>query len=112
MAKRPTYEELEQKVKELEIAEAECEQSEVALQESEERFRLLSEASFEGVGIAEKGMILDANEQFAKMLGYTCSEVIGMEVMDLVVPESRELVQRYWLLPIRLRDTHHSLHRS
>ena len=66
--------------------------AEEALRESEERFRLLSEASFEGIAITDKGIILDANVQFAKMFGHDHNEVIGMEVQRLVAPESRDLV--------------------
>ena len=61
--------------------------------EDNERFRRLSEATFEGIAITEKGVIIDANERFAEMLGYSLKETIGMNVIDLVAPESRELVQ-------------------
>ena len=43
MPQRPTYEELEQKVKEREKESVEHKRLEKALRESEERFRLLSE---------------------------------------------------------------------
>ena len=43
MAKKPTYEELEQRVKELEREAIKINQAEKALQESEEWFRLLYE---------------------------------------------------------------------
>jgi PAS domain S-box-containing protein len=69
-------------------------QAEKELQDSEERFRLLSEASFEGIAITDKGVVLDANEQFATMFGYELSEVIGMKALDLVAPESRDMVLR------------------
>jgi len=67
--------------------------AESALRESEERFRRLSEASFEGIVISEKGIIIDANERIAEMLGYTADELIGMKVSDFVAPESRDLVR-------------------
>jgi len=38
MADKPTYEELEKRVRELERAEFACKRTEVALRESEERF--------------------------------------------------------------------------
>lgn len=69
--------------------------AEEALRESEERFRILSEASFEGIGIADKGVILDVNEQLVGMLGYNTNELIGLDVMEIVSPESRELVTQY-----------------
>ncbi|MEE8553550.1 MAG: transporter substrate-binding domain-containing protein [Desulfobacterales bacterium] len=69
--------------------------AEEALRESEERFRLLSKASFEGIAITERGMILDANEQFADMFGYKLSELIDTEVLNLVAPESKDLVLQH-----------------
>jgi len=65
---------------------------EEVLRESEERFSWLSEATFEGIGISDKGQTIDINQQLAKMLGYEPSEIIGLSVMNLVAPESRELV--------------------
>jgi len=66
--------------------------AEVALRESEERFRRLSEGPFEGIAISDQGRILDANEQMGHILGYQQTELIGMPVSQLVAPESRELV--------------------
>jgi PAS domain S-box-containing protein len=51
-------------------------QAEEALQESERRFRTLSEASFEGIAIHDKGRILAGNRALATMFGYELSEVI------------------------------------
>ena len=71
--------------------------TEAALQESEGRFRQLSEAAFEGIAISEKGKFLDVNATFARMFGYELSELIGMDVLELVAPESRELASRHHL---------------
>ena len=62
------------------------------LNQSEARFRLLAEATFEGISVCENGILLDCNPQLARMLGYHMEELIGMQVMDLIAPESRELV--------------------
>jgi len=66
--------------------------SEAALRESEERFRLLSEAAFEGIGVIELGRIVDCNERFATMHGYAPGEMIGKAVLDIVAPEHRAVV--------------------
>jgi PAS domain S-box-containing protein len=66
--------------------------AEEALRESENRFRTLSEASFEGIAIHDKGTIVDGNQAFASMFGYELSEAIGMHVLDFVAPESRDPV--------------------
>ncbi|HEY9606112.1 MAG TPA: PAS domain S-box protein, partial [Allocoleopsis sp.] len=69
--------------------------SEKALQESEERCRRLSEATFEGIVIHDKGIILDVNQALARMLGYETSELLGMNAFELVAPESRDLALQY-----------------
>ena len=66
-------------------------QAEASLRESEERFRILSDAAFEGIGFTENGRVLDANEALAKMLGYEKGELIGMNVQDTHPPEYRDL---------------------
>ncbi len=92
---RPTWNVAESRVTRIEGAIQDVtkrKQAEKAVLESEERFRLLSEASFEGIAITDKGIILDANVQFARIFGYDHNEVIGMEVQRLVAPEFRDLV--------------------
>lgn len=83
----------------LDITERKKAEMEVA--ESEERFRVLAAASFEGVTISDAGRILDHNPRAAERLGYDGSDLIGMEVMDLIAPESRDLVRER----IRTGDT-------
>jgi PAS domain S-box-containing protein len=63
-----------------------------ALRESEQRFRTLSEATFEGVALHKKGRILVANQTLAEMFGCQLSEVVGMRPVDFVAPGSRDLV--------------------
>ena len=62
--------------------------------ESEERFRALAEASWEGICFSENGIILDANRQLAGILGYEPHELIGRSVVGLVAPESVARVMR------------------
>ena len=66
--------------------------AERALRESEERFRRLSAAAFEGIAITDAGKIVDMNSQFAEILGYEVAELVGRSVLDLVAPEHHELV--------------------
>ena len=58
------------------------------LRESEEHYRNLTEAAFEGVVISENGRLLDVNEQVLKMFGYRRDEMIGHEIIEFVSPES------------------------
>ncbi len=53
-------------------------QSEQALRESEERFKALHNASFGGISIHDKGMILECNLGLSEMTGYSLDELIGM----------------------------------
>ncbi|MGD1089464.1 MAG: PAS domain S-box protein [Verrucomicrobiota bacterium] len=62
------------------------------LRESEERFKNLSAAAFEGICISENGRILDVNNQLLTMFGYERAEIIGHQIIELIAPESRELV--------------------
>lgn len=61
--------------------------------ESEERFRGLAEATFEGVAITRDGEIVETNAAFADMFGYARSEVIGMKPLEFTAPESHEAVR-------------------
>jgi PAS domain S-box-containing protein len=56
-----------------------------ALRESEERFRRLAEAAFEGVLIHEEGLALSVNDQFCEMFGYEADELLGKQVIPLTV---------------------------
>jgi len=67
-------------------------QAEEALRESEERYRCLSEASFESIFISEKGVCLEQNSTAEKMFGYTLSEAIGRKGTEWIAPEDREMV--------------------
>ena len=66
-----------------------------ALKEGEERFRNLSDATFEGIAISENGRVLETNRAFAEMYGYETSEVVGITVEDLIAPESRGVALRH-----------------
>lgn len=55
------------------------------LVESEERYKLLSSVTFEGIFIHDNGMILDANQSLANMLGYELHEIVGRNIVQLVV---------------------------
>ncbi|MFC1764672.1 PAS domain S-box protein [Planctomycetota bacterium] len=68
-------------------------QAEQTLQESEERFRVLSEASFEGVVFSDKGVLVDANKAFLNIYGYCYEEAIGKSVISFVAPEHRDMVK-------------------
>lgn len=67
---------------------------EEALKTSEERFRRLSEAAFEGIVIHEQGKIIEMNLTLAHMFGYEPKELIGKIGFPLLTPESQKEVQK------------------
>lgn len=69
-------------------------QAEEALRQSEERFRSLTAAAFEGICINENGRILDVNDRFAAMFGYQPDELIGRKILTLIAPKWRSLIAK------------------
>ena len=58
------------------------------LQRTRERMELLSVASFEGLFFHVDGVIIDANQRLADMLGYAPEEVLGAHTLQrCVAPE-------------------------
>jgi len=70
-----------------------CEMAETALRESEKKYSTLVEDALTGVYIVQDGKIEFANEKFAEIFGYSRSEVIGMESLELIHPEDRLRVE-------------------
>lgn len=79
---------------------SERERAAEALQDSEERFRRLSEVTLEGLIIHDRGIILDLNPAYARMFGYSEEELRGMSVLQMVTPDSREAVISAMSAPI------------
>jgi PAS domain S-box-containing protein len=67
-------------------------QAELALAESAERFKSLHNASFGGIAIHDKGIILECNQGLSEMTGYSVDELIGMDGLLLIAPVHREMV--------------------
>jgi PAS domain S-box-containing protein len=69
-------------------------QVEQTLRESEARFKALHNASFGGIAIHDKGVILDCNQGLAQMSGYDAEELIGMNGLLLIAEEARDAVMK------------------
>lgn len=68
--------------------------------EGEERFRILANATFEGIVFSEQGRIIDANDQFLQMYGYSSvNEVNGKHIIDFVVENQRDTIFESLRLP-------------
>jgi PAS domain S-box-containing protein len=84
---------LQQQVAALERQLATQQQIVARLRESDVCLRRLTEATREGVALSYQGIILDANDRFATMMGCTRTDLIGMRAMDTVVTEDAEQVR-------------------
>ncbi len=60
--------------------------------ESEEQFRALSDASFGGVIIHDKGLILECNKALSDLTGFSHEELVGMNGLELIAPECLDTV--------------------
>ncbi|MCJ7540531.1 MAG: PAS domain S-box protein [Desulfobacterales bacterium] len=69
-------------------AQVERKRAEKSLRESEQRFRKLSEATFEAVIIHDEGVIIEANDQFYKMFGYLPDELAGVDAISLTTTKN------------------------
>lgn len=69
-------------------------QAEALVVESEERFRQLSEATFEAIAITENGKVIDANSRFVQLFGYEIYEAIGKQMADFYPPQWMDLVKQ------------------
>ena len=63
--------------------------AEMALQESEERFRAISDGTTDGVLVNENGIIKDGNHALATMWGGPLEELVGLPVLGLVAEQDR-----------------------
>ena len=66
-----------------------------ALLESEERFKRLSDITFEGILIHDRGITFDLNLSLSRMFGYDKNELMGKNIIELLIAEeSRKLVKQ------------------
>ena len=66
--------------------------------ESEIRYSILVENARDGVILIRNGFLEFINRAMAQITGYTIEELKGKPLMDIIVPETREIIaQRYEL---------------
>ncbi len=72
--------------------------AEVALQESEKKYRMLVDNMNEGLGsIDEKGVITFVNNQLCKMLGYSKDEMVGSHVTFLLENANYKIIEEHFI---------------
>lgn len=68
---------------------------EAQLKESEERYKMLSNLTFEGIILHDQGIVIDVNQSLVDIIGYSPQELIGKNIIQLaVLPEYRERVRQ------------------
>ncbi len=72
-------------------------QADEDLDESREKYRGLSEASFEAIFFSENGRCIEQNMAAEIMFGYTNEEALGRYGTDWIAPEYREMVMNNML---------------
>ncbi len=91
MSEKPTNEDLQRRIQDLEKAEFERKRTEQALRESEESFRQVYKHTAVGVArVSLEFQIESANEAYCHMVGYREEELIGKHLRDITHPESVE----------------------
>ena len=94
MSEKPTYEELEQRIKVLEEAAIEAKRLQVALRESEEKFRVLADSTPTGVMLFQDDHYTYANKAAETITGYDVEELRGMPFWHFIHPEYTALIQK------------------
>jgi len=90
MLEKPTYEELEQRIRELEQAEGEARQRTEVLQEFERREKALFERSLNPIAIVDREWhYLDANPAFLKFVEKSKEELLCMHTFDFAPLEKK-----------------------
>lgn len=92
MARMRTFERLEATLYRERLQEAALAQALRGVQQSEDRFRSLSEAAFEGIAVHENGRILDANTAFAAIFGVQTRELVGRPAWEFLAPENHSTI--------------------
>ena len=97
MADKPTYEELEQRVRELEEETNRSKHAEKELMDSEERFRCLTESSPLGVfQTDEDGSVLYLNNKWLTITGMSLQDALGFGWAQALHPEDRPRILAEW----------------
>ena len=96
MESKPSYEELEQRVRELEKTSRETDRHTLELLQSVSLHQAITDTSGEGFFIADlDSRLLEVNDAYVKRSGYSREELLCMRIVDLEAVESeQETLQR------------------
>jgi PAS domain S-box-containing protein len=89
---KPDVRALQRRIDALEAELSSCQRLANELRESDERLRILTEATSETVVILERGLVVEVNGQGTQMFGCSLADAIGRPASDFVAPEYRDEV--------------------
>jgi two-component system, cell cycle sensor histidine kinase and response regulator CckA len=78
--------------------------TEDALMESEEKYRLVVDNANDGIAVIQDGKIKFANPRIVEVTGYTMDELIGRDFLDLVAGEDKDLTLKNYMSRVEGRD--------
>ena len=93
MSKKPTYQELEQRIKELEQEALEHKQAMEVIKESEDQFRLVFDKSNDVMIIHKVAKIQDVNQRACEVTGYSREQLLAMSILDLFPKEYQSEIE-------------------
>jgi len=96
MVNKPTYEQLEQRIRELEKEAVGRKRAEEALRGSEEHYRTAIEHSNDGIAIVKGDNHLYVNKKFVEIFGYDRpEEIVGKQISMVIHPRDKERVTEF-----------------
>jgi two-component system sensor histidine kinase EvgS len=97
MPTKPTYEELEKRIQDLEESIKSHKADEAHFRESEERFRAIFEFAPVGVAVIDTHRkFIQVNDQLCHILGYGPDELVGHSFNEFTHPDDREGGRERW----------------
>ena len=97
MAKKLTYEELEQKIIQLKNKGVKQERAEKALRETDEKYRSLVEATSDWIWeVDHEGVYTYTNSKVKEILGYEPEEIIGKTPFDFMLPDEQKRLSEWF----------------
>ncbi|MFW9848404.1 MAG: PAS domain S-box protein [Candidatus Thorarchaeota archaeon] len=69
---------------------------ELALEESELKYRTLIESMMDGIAIHQDGKIIFTNNASSRILGYSVDELEGIEFIKLIAPDDRDMISQFY----------------
>ncbi|SFM60258.1 PAS domain S-box protein [Methanolobus profundi] len=78
------------------------------LKESQEKYQMLSDLTFEGITIHDNGIILEVNEAVCRMTGYTKEDLLGKDILEVLahpddIDHIREQMKKETAKPYEIR---------